>query len=320
MRRFIPAVLIISALLAACAGGSGGEAPGQPDADAVAAAVQATMEALNTQPGQSVSEGGQNDAPAQSPTSTTAPAANPPAPAAAGAGTVSGKICYPSEGIPPMTVYFEDINSGDVAELAIARSQNNYSTQLPAGSYHVYAWRPDFSIGGSYSAAVACGLSAGCSDHSMLQVVVEADTETGNVDVCDWYTAPGDIPLPPNADEKTALGGISGSLGFPSEGIPALQVVVFNLDTNQWWYVLTVANQSSYEILNLPPGNYWVVAYAEGSDYGGGYSEFVPCGLSVDCSSHQLITVVVKPGETTSGVNPVDFYAPEGAFPANPAK
>jgi len=45
-----------------------------------------------------------------------------------------------------------------------------------------------------------------------------------------------------------------------------------------------------------------------GNGYKAYYSEFVTCGLSVDCASHEPIIVEVKSGQTTDGVNPQDWY------------
>ena len=82
--------------------------------------------------------------------------------------------------------------------------------------------------------------------------------------------------------------------------------------------------QSSYVIEDLPSGTYHVVAYVmPGGGYGsgpaGGYSQMVPCGLKYGCDDHSLIDVVVTAGNTTAGVDPNDYYADPGAFPANPA-
>ncbi|MGQ9553761.1 MAG: hypothetical protein ACUVWR_06595 [Anaerolineae bacterium] len=41
--------------------------------------------------------------------------------------------------------------------------------------------------------------------------------------------------------------------------------------------------------------------------------------MSVDCADHSLIGVEVRAGETTTGIDPGDWYAPEGAFPPDPA-
>jgi hypothetical protein len=123
-------------------------------------------------------------------------------------------------------------------------------------------------------------------------------------------------------------GGISGSLSYPSEFIPPLRVVAFRLENGQpngeFIFVLTNENQSTYQIDGLESGQYWIVAYTipagEGVPQGlaGGYSQAVPCGLSVDCNDHSLIAVDVLAGQLTGSIDPTDWYAPEDAFPPDP--
>ena len=126
-----------------------------------------------------------------------------------------------------------------------------------------------------------------------------------------------------------ASGGIRGKLSYPGEFIPPLRVVAFRVEngawTQQYIYVDTNLNAPDYQINGLEAGFYWIVAYtipsSDGAPVGlaGGYSQFVPCGLSVDCSDHTLVSVEVKSGQTTDGADPADWYAPEGSFPPNPA-
>ena len=128
---------------------------------------------------------------------------------------------------------------------------------------------------------------------------------------------------PTQAPTETALptGAITGTLNFPAEGIPPMRVVAFSVDA-QTWFSVEVNQGNTFLIENLPAGEYTVVAYPLDPNLAGlagGYSQFVPCGLSVDCSDHSLIPVTVRAGETTADVRPADWYAPEGAFPPDPS-
>lgn len=131
-----------------------------------------------------------------------------------------------------------------------------------------------------------------------------------------------DVPKMPTITSPPETGAISGSLGFPSEYIPPLRVVAFDIDSQDYYYVDTVHDQADYQITDLPPGTYHVVAYVreEGPDIPGAYTEFVTCGQTVDCTDHSLIDVVVSPGAVTEGVDPIDFYAQldEVNWPENP--
>jgi hypothetical protein len=120
------------------------------------------------------------------------------------------------------------------------------------------------------------------------------------------------------ASPSSEAGSISGHLSYPSEFIPPLRVVAFNLFDQSYRYVDTLQNQSTYQIAGLAPGKYHVVAYVAGGGLAGGYSQMVPCGLSANCSDHSLIDVVVLAGADTPNIDPGDWYAPENAFPPMP--
>jgi hypothetical protein len=281
-------LLTIAVLLSACA-------PAQADASTIATIVAATLQAANPTP------------------TTEIVSAN---------GTVEGTICFPSEGIPPLNLYLHQNGSADGILVPHAQNQSTFNVVVPAGTYTAYAWVQDFTYGGSYSQAVACGLSVDCTDHSLVEFAVSAGATTSGIAVCDWYGNPGDVPLPLGVEPIGGTGSISGSLNYPSNFIPSMDVVAFSTDSSSYFYVVTTESSSSYQIDNLPVGGYFIVAYPNmdgGGTLAGGYSAAVPCGLSVDCTDHSLFTVTVTNGEVTTGANPFDWYAPEGSFPANPA-
>jgi hypothetical protein len=69
---------------------------------------------------------------------------------------------------------------------------------LPPGSYHVVAYGMNkLDLAGGYTAMVPCGLSASCTDHSLLDVNVQAGKISGNIDPGDWYAPPGSLPPNP---------------------------------------------------------------------------------------------------------------------------
>jgi len=133
-------------------------------------------------------------------------------------------------------------------------------------------------------------------------------------------------PAEPTAAAK---GSISGKLSYPSEFIPPLRVVAFQVENGAWTqtyvYVDTMLNANTYQIDGLEPGFYWVTAYTIPNDDGApsglaaGYSQAVLCGLTVDCTDHSLIAVEVKPAMLIRNIDPGDWYAPEGSFLPNPA-
>jgi hypothetical protein len=114
----------------------------------------------------------------------------------------------------------------------------------------------------------------------------------------------------------------SGTLMYPSSGIPSLRIVAFQVGTSNYYYMDTAPGQSTYELDGFPPAKYHVVAYTFGSGaqgIAGGYSQMAPCGLQYGCNDHTLIEMVVTSGHITIGVDPEDYYAPQGTFPPDPA-
>jgi hypothetical protein len=141
--------------------------------------------------------------PAPSPTPTPTPTPTP-----APLGTVTGLICYPSEFIPPMTLYFKDVGTSQVFDFAHNDGSMNYSVQLTPSTYVAYAYRTGTNIAGSYSQAVPCGLTVNCTDHSLIPFQVTSGMTTQDIDICDYYGDPGDIPPPPQ-DQAPAEGPAS---------------------------------------------------------------------------------------------------------------
>ncbi len=240
-------------------------------------------------------------------------------PQAAAVGTLSGRMCYPSESIPAMTLYLENTAAGTATEVAIAPNQGTFSIELPPGTYIAYAWRPGFEIGGAYTPAVPCGLTTACTDHSLLPVTVAAGETVTNVDLCDWYGGPGAIPLPPGVvptvtsapvpsavlptNTGTAPGGIEGTFSYPGT-VPIVVVLAYNLESTYWWWVGTASGQTWYSFDEIPPGRYQVVGYATS-------------GLEATYSSGAA--VVVNPGQTTEGID-LTNWRPAGTYRAKPGE
>jgi hypothetical protein len=132
---------------------------------------------------------------------------------------VNGHICYPSEPpLPPLTLYFEDINAQTLHQQEHTNGTGLFRIDLPAGTYVAYAWRVGYGLGGAYSAAVPCGLSVSCSDHSLIPFEVSAGQILNDIDICDWYGAPGDVPQPP-AGPQGLLPAATATSTPPPDGV-----------------------------------------------------------------------------------------------------
>ncbi|MDD2521664.1 MAG: hypothetical protein PHW11_02420 [Anaerolineaceae bacterium] len=130
-------------------------------------------------------------------------------------------------------------------------------------------------------------------------------------------TATTPTAIPATATSEVKNGAISGSLSYPSEGIPALRIVAMNPLTGVFYWQNTVAGQSFYRFDNLAPASYWILAYTianPSKDFFAAYSEAVPCGLSTACTDHSLIAVEVKAGQEVQNIDPADWYADPGEW------
>jgi hypothetical protein len=135
--------------------------------------------------------------------------------------------------------------------------------------------------------------------------------------------APATLTVVPPTDTPAVTptpvpGSISGTLSYPSSFLPPMRVAAFQVNGFNYRYVDTMEGQSTFQITELPPGKYHVAAYSMDGSLAGGFTLAVACGLSVDCADHSLIDVVVVSGQDTPNINPQDWYAPAGSFPAKP--
>jgi hypothetical protein len=117
---------------------------------------------------------------------------------AAGTGVLYGTLCYPSEFVPAMRVYVENVGTGAIAAFSTERNQPVFAVELPPGSYVAYAHPTEPSpVGGAYTHAVPCGLRVECTDHRLLPFEVRAGEVSEKVQICDWYAAEA-VPPPPD--------------------------------------------------------------------------------------------------------------------------
>lgn len=118
-------------------------------------------------------------------------------------------------------------------------------------------------------------------------------------------------------------GSITGTLGYPSEGLPPMRVAAFNQETQEVYFVDTVLNQNIFRLENLPPGTYHLIAYTLGdggfpSGLAGGYTNYILCGAQVNCTDHSFAPVTVEAGQDSFGVHIGDWILAEGTYPPMP--
>lgn len=190
----------------------------------------------------------------QQPTSAIPPTDTPTLTPTAAPAKVSGKVCYHDSGMIELTLYFQNTADSKLWTQSVSRPSDIYSIDLPAGTYQVYGWPPDYTVG-----VLVKGKPT---------IAVGAAQELAGVDFCDYAQGPFAVPYPPGFSPSTARGSISGNIyGYP--GSDKLTVVAFNKNTGYWYYVILLYNQYNFSITDLPAGRYQVVAYGDNGIAGG---------------------------------------------------
>lgn len=151
------------------------------------------------------------------PPSVVATASATPAPTAASPGAITGLLQYPSDFIPPLTVYAISLTDQRVffsvetprypIPMSVTVIPPSYTiTGVPPGTYNVFAYRNDdltYDRGGPglYSQyLLKCVPPTGtaiCSDHSLLPVLVKTGQTVAGIDVIDWYYDAQKTAFPP---------------------------------------------------------------------------------------------------------------------------
>jgi hypothetical protein len=171
------------------------EKPSTPDLEAVSTLASLMLE--GTQYAQILAERGVTPEPALPPPTT---------------GHIAGKLCYPGTTTPSLTMYFLNTNTNEITEIWIDEYQEEYYIELAPGDYYVFAWVPQYLVGGLFSQKAVCGDNPDCVDHTPVAVTLDAGMTIEDIDLCDWGLPAEALPLPPG----TQLTGV-GVPGSPIE-------------------------------------------------------------------------------------------------------
>jgi len=277
MRRTFLILMLFMSLLTACsAPQSAPTAEGQDSQNLIETVVAATFQAMTPQASPPAA---QTSIPELSITDTPVATATPPI------AKVSGKVCYHDPSMLDLTIYFQNTADDKLWTQSVSRPQEDYSIELPAGKYRVYAWPPDYTVG------------VLVKDKPTVDVALGRDV-TG-LDLCDYSQGPFAAPYPPGVSPSKAQGSISGVIsGYGGGNDVSFTVVAFNQGTGYWYYLKLLAGQTDYSIPDLPAGRYQVVVYD---------GKGVTAGTSPD-------VYVVAGKDTTADI---DQWG--GGYPPNPA-
>lgn len=115
-------------------------------------------------------------------------------------GVISGKISFPSEFIPKLTIYATraETNAIKYSVVHTLENQNSYSISLEPGIYFLTAYVDNNPVlVGAYSQYVLCGAQSTCKDHSLVSVPIGLGQTVTNVDILDWYAPANAFPPRP---------------------------------------------------------------------------------------------------------------------------
>lgn len=112
-------------------------------------------------------------------------------------GTITGSLTYPSESIPPsIEIHAVNLETGKeyTTKEHLKGSQYQYGTgyriEVPTGRYHVYGTMEDWpGMKAYYNQKIVCGIKVECEDTTKIEVVVEANKDTIDATVGDWWSA-----------------------------------------------------------------------------------------------------------------------------------
>lgn len=125
--------------------------------------------------------------------------------------SISGALGYPSSFVPAMKIcLYEYAGPGMIQGPKYCTfTKDNQASFVMSGEiapskYVVFAWpansAPGSELAGSFTPAVACGLSVDCKDHAPIPLDVVTDKTVTNVDIRDWYADVGTFPTKPAED------------------------------------------------------------------------------------------------------------------------
>jgi hypothetical protein len=122
-------------------------------------------------------------------------------------------------------------------------------------------------------------------------------------------------------------GTISGAVGYPSEGHPAMRVYAMTTSGQRYQYIDVSENAGTYT-LELAAGEYYILVEVPefGEDqFDAGYTLIGKCLLEHDLegaacqdTKNGLLAVLLQPGQDLEGIDIVDWFPTDDIFPPVP--
>jgi hypothetical protein len=114
--------------------------------------------------------------------------------AGAFAGSVEGQVSLPSRALPAMTVYAQDLDTTRTRSIALAHGQQEFSFELPAGRYWLFAapsaaGAPDVYVAYTRFTLCTAAGSSDCVDHTPAELTISANAPHAKATLDDWDLA-----------------------------------------------------------------------------------------------------------------------------------
>jgi hypothetical protein len=115
-----------------------------------------------------------------------------------GTGVISGRLAYPSEETPAMTIVLFELNARRPTEVVMPSKRTSYVAQVPPGDYVIFAipeGATDPALVGAHTSYSLCNARALsreapdtlCTTGQPREISVAAGARIADVNIDDWY-------------------------------------------------------------------------------------------------------------------------------------
>jgi hypothetical protein len=108
--------------------------------------------------------------------------------------SISGRLIYPSEYIPPQRIVAYEVKTGYYYWVRTALGNSSYTiSNLPAGTYKVVSYAQIEGVTGlmaGYTPYAACNFTC-AENHTLIEFELKEGEHKTGIDPIDWYAPPG---------------------------------------------------------------------------------------------------------------------------------
>ncbi|MDE2306624.1 MAG: hypothetical protein KGL34_13770 [Gammaproteobacteria bacterium] len=232
--------------------------------------------------------------------------------AAAQAAVIDGRIGFPGDDAPPVTVYVYSLDAARLRNAAIQASRRDFRIEVPAGRYLVFAAPSDPGAPDVYGAYTQCDsvaakpLTTPCADHSLRTVVIGPGARRATVTIDDWSLSDAD------ADALDRIRGIAATPGPEPRGAPHFSEYPVAADPSPE----AARARPRLGALHLSPADRRRArdVLAAGANFAGGLTVLV-----AHCGSHCLRVLLIDSGKAEI-VEPPELGAIDDSLPCRTAE